>query len=237
MEQLLRFLFFLSNPQLKTTPVLLLTPSWLWSARCLCCSVDAPYYEASSSSRYSVCCFTVTVTYVTKLLTKIFFCFQEFVQYFKETLDRKVCWSDRMEFINGWYILLVISDILTITGTIIKVGIESKVGPGAALSDINFFFFPVLCNMRLRSMCELVSNLNSKNCCNDADQYLFSWQNMSSYDVCGILLGTSTLLVWVGVIRYLTFFQKYNVSHGHTVVHHISILLLFVTVKLTEAEW
>lgn len=60
---------------------------------------------------------------------------------------------------------------------------------------------------------------------------------MSSYDVCGILLGTSTLLVWVGVIRYLTFFQKYNVSHGHTVVHHISILLLFVTVKLTEAEW
>lgn len=35
---------------------------------------------------------------------------------------------------------------------------------------------------------------------------------MSSYDLCGILLGTSTLLVWVGVIRYLTFFQKYNVS-------------------------
>lgn len=97
------------------------------------------------------------------------------MQYFKETLDRKVCWSDRMEFINGWYILLVISDILTITGTIIKVGIESKVGPGAALSDIKkYSFFPVLCNMRLRSMCELVSNLNSKNCCNDADQYLFS---------------------------------------------------------------
>lgn len=37
---------------------------------------------------------------------------------------------------------------------------------------------------------------------------------MSSYDICAILLGTSTLLVWVGVIRYLTFFQKYNVSHG-----------------------
>lgn len=37
-------------------------------------------------------------------------------------------------------------------------------------------------------------------------------QNFASYDVCSILLGTSTLLVWVGVIRYLTFFQKYNVS-------------------------
>ncbi|KAK2816843.1 hypothetical protein Q5P01_025034 [Channa striata] len=86
---------------------------------------------------------------------------QEFVQFFKETLDRKVCWADRMEFINGWYILLIISDILTITGSIMKIGIESK--------------------------------------------------NMSSYDLCGILLGTSTLLVWVGVIRYLTFFQKYNI--------------------------
>lgn len=37
-------------------------------------------------------------------------------------------------------------------------------------------------------------------------------KNLASYDVCGILLGTSTLLVWVGVIRYLSFFQKYNVS-------------------------
>ncbi|XP_072239589.1 mucolipin-1a isoform X3 [Leuresthes tenuis] len=86
---------------------------------------------------------------------------QEFVQYFKETLDRKVCWGDRLEFINGWYILLIVSDIFTITGSIIKIGIESK--------------------------------------------------NISSYDVCAILLGTSTLLVWVGVIRYLTFFQKYNI--------------------------
>ncbi|TKS68844.1 Mucolipin-1 Mucolipidin [Collichthys lucidus] len=86
---------------------------------------------------------------------------QEFVQFFRETMDRKVCWADRLEFINGWYILLIVSDILTITGSIIKIGIESK--------------------------------------------------TMSSYDLCGILLGTSTLLVWVGVIRYLTFFQKYNI--------------------------
>ncbi|XP_061686539.1 mucolipin-1-like isoform X2 [Syngnathoides biaculeatus] len=86
---------------------------------------------------------------------------QEFVQFFKENLNRKVCWADRLEFINGWYILLIASDILTITGSVIKIGIESK--------------------------------------------------NMSSYDLCGILLGTSTLLVWVGVIRYLTFFQKYNI--------------------------
>ncbi|XP_048473819.1 mucolipin-1a isoform X2 [Rhincodon typus] len=35
--------------------------------------------------------------------------------------------------------------------------------------------------------------------------------NFASYDLCSILLGTSTLLVWVGVIRYLSFFQKYNI--------------------------
>ena len=44
-------------------------------------------------------------------------------------------------------------------------------------------------------------------------------QNLSSYDICGILLGTSTLLVWVGVIRYLSFFQKYNVGKTHTHTH------------------
>ncbi|XP_071387334.1 mucolipin-1b isoform X2 [Centroberyx affinis] len=85
----------------------------------------------------------------------------EYVQFFKHRLGRHVSWGDRMEFINGWYILLIVSDLFTIIGSFIKIGIESK--------------------------------------------------NLSSYDVCGILLGTSTLLVWVGVIRYLSFFQKYNI--------------------------
>ncbi|XP_063049088.1 mucolipin-1-like [Engraulis encrasicolus] len=86
---------------------------------------------------------------------------QEFVEFFRVSLSRRVCVADRMEFINGWYLLLIASDLLTLAGTFIKIGIESK--------------------------------------------------NLSSYDVCGILLGTSTLLVWVGVIRYLSFFQKYNI--------------------------
>uniref|UniRef100_A0A8B9F682 Mucolipin 1 n=1 Tax=Amazona collaria TaxID=241587 RepID=A0A8B9F682_9PSIT len=86
----------------------------------------------------------------------------EFSRFFQRRYNQSVCLSDRMEFLNGWYILLVISDVLTVLGTIMKIGIESK--------------------------------------------------NFAGYDVCSILLGTSTLLVWVGVIRYLTFFQKYNVS-------------------------
>lgn len=51
------------------------------------------------------------------------------MHFFRETLERKVSWADRLEFINGWYILLIISDIFTITGTVIKIGIESKVCP------------------------------------------------------------------------------------------------------------
>ncbi|XP_029014445.1 mucolipin-1-like [Betta splendens] len=85
----------------------------------------------------------------------------EYVEFFKHRLGRCVSWGDRTEFINGWYILLIVSDAFTIIGSFIKIGIESK--------------------------------------------------NLSSYDVCSILLGTSTLLVWVGVIRYLSFFQKYNI--------------------------
>ncbi|XP_078538279.1 mucolipin-1 isoform X1 [Lissotriton helveticus] len=85
----------------------------------------------------------------------------EFAKFFQTRHNQGISISDRLEFVNGWYMLLIISDILTVTGTVMKIGIESK--------------------------------------------------NFASYDVCSILLGTSTLLVWVGVIRYLSFFQKYNI--------------------------
>ncbi|KAM7142415.1 mucolipin-1 isoform 3-T3 [Molossus nigricans] len=85
----------------------------------------------------------------------------EFVGFMWQQRGRAISLWERLEFVNGWYILLVISDVLTISGTIMKIGIEAK--------------------------------------------------NLASYDVCSILLGTSTLLVWVGVIRYLTFFHKYNI--------------------------
>lgn len=85
----------------------------------------------------------------------------EFAHFVHSHHSLKVSVSDRLEFVNGWYLLLILSDILTVSGTVMKIGIESK--------------------------------------------------TFASYDVCSILLGTSTLLVWVGVIRYLSFFQKYNV--------------------------
>ncbi|CAH2310442.1 mucolipin-2 isoform X1 [Pelobates cultripes] len=86
---------------------------------------------------------------------------KRFERFFLERRSRRICSSDRLEFINGWYILVIISDLMTIIGSIMKMEIKAK--------------------------------------------------NLASYDVCSLLLGTSTLLVWVGVIRYLGYFQKYNV--------------------------
>ncbi|XP_041862974.1 mucolipin-2 isoform X1 [Melanotaenia boesemani] len=86
---------------------------------------------------------------------------QRFSRFFHENYNRKVCEDDQREFLNGWYVLVIVSDILAIIGSILKMEIQAK--------------------------------------------------SLTSYDVCSIFLGTSTLMVWVGVIRYLGYFQKYNV--------------------------
>ncbi|XP_008332633.1 mucolipin-3-like isoform X2 [Cynoglossus semilaevis] len=85
----------------------------------------------------------------------------EFTSFFHSHYNKDVTWADRMEFVNGWYILIIVSDTLSITGSGLKIGIQTKF--------------------------------------------------MTDYDVCSILLGTATMLVWVGVIRYLGFFKKYNI--------------------------
>ncbi|XP_061635679.1 mucolipin-2 isoform X2 [Phyllopteryx taeniolatus] len=86
---------------------------------------------------------------------------QRFSRFLHENYNRKVCEGDQGEFLNGWYVLVIVSDLLTIIGSILKMEIQAK--------------------------------------------------SLTSYDVCSIFLGTATLLVWVGVIRYLGYFQKYNV--------------------------
>nr|XP_020650718.1 mucolipin-2 isoform X6 [Pogona vitticeps] len=86
---------------------------------------------------------------------------KRFVNFFLEKYKRHVCSADRLEFINGWYVLVIVSDMMTIIGSIMKMEIKAK--------------------------------------------------NLTSYDVCSIFLGTSTLFVWAGVIRYLGYFQTYNV--------------------------
>ncbi|CAH2310441.1 mucolipin-3 isoform X1 [Pelobates cultripes] len=84
----------------------------------------------------------------------------EYVRFAQYRFSRKVSWADRMEFVNGWYILIIISDLLSIIGSVLKMEIQVK--------------------------------------------------SLTSYDVCSIFLGTATMLVWLGVIHYLGFFEKYN---------------------------
>lgn len=36
------------------------------------------------------------------------------------------------------------------------------------------------------------------------------------WNLCSVLLGTGNLLVWFGVLRYLTFFKTYNVCTLYT---------------------
>ncbi|XP_008582051.1 PREDICTED: mucolipin-2 [Galeopterus variegatus] len=86
---------------------------------------------------------------------------KRFLNFFLEKYKRRACDADRWEFINGWYVLVIVSDLMTVTGSILKMEIKAK--------------------------------------------------NLTNYDLCSILLGTSTLFVWVGVIRYLGYFQAYNV--------------------------
>ncbi len=52
---------------------------------------------------------------------------QEFTIFFHAYFNKIVSWSDRMEFVNGWYILIIVSDTLTIAGSALKIGIQTKV--------------------------------------------------------------------------------------------------------------
>ncbi|KAM3866243.1 uncharacterized protein ACN63O_009919 [Diretmus argenteus] len=104
-------------------------------------------------------CFTSLILCTRSIINGIQLQF-EYNIFFHAYYSKIVSWADRMEFVNGWYILIIVSDMLTIAGSALKIGIQTK--------------------------------------------YL------TNYDICSILLGTATMLVWIGVIRYLGFFKKYN---------------------------
>ena len=53
--------------------------------------------------------------------------FQRFSRFFHENYNRKVCEDDQREFLNGWYALVIVSDLLAIIGSILKMEIQAKV--------------------------------------------------------------------------------------------------------------
>jgi hypothetical protein len=72
-------------------------------------------------------------------------------------------WNELQVFYSFWYFLMIITDLMIIPGTIIKIEILFKV--------------------------------------------------TDDYNAAGLLLGISSLFSWIGILRYLTFFQKYNVRN------------------------
>ncbi|XP_035189525.1 mucolipin-3 isoform X3 [Oxyura jamaicensis] len=51
---------------------------------------------------------------------------REFVSFFLYYYKKEVSFSAQMEFVNGWYILIIVSDVLTIVGSTLKMEIQAK---------------------------------------------------------------------------------------------------------------
>ncbi|KFO28044.1 Mucolipin-2 [Fukomys damarensis] len=52
---------------------------------------------------------------------------KRFLDFFLEKYKRHVCDADQWEFVNGWYILVIVSDLMTVVGSILKMEIKAKV--------------------------------------------------------------------------------------------------------------
>lgn len=89
----------------------------------------------------------------------------ETVQFFKTRHRKDLSFSDRFEFVNLWYVLIVINDVLTVVGSSFKIQLERR----------------------------------------------HAQSSSENYDICALMLGTGSLLVWMGVIRYIGFFKTFNI--------------------------
>lgn len=89
--------------------------------------------------------------------------------------------SERWEFVNFWYLTIILNDILAIIGSFSKILMETKI--------------------------------------------VIDW------NLTGLALGTSNLLVWVGVLRYLSFFSRYNILIV-TLKHAMPDLIRFLVCTL-----
>ncbi|XP_033738904.1 mucolipin-3-like [Pecten maximus] len=90
---------------------------------------------------------------------------KETVTFFKKRYRKDLPTSDKLEFVNFWYIMIILNDILSVVGSSLKITIENR---HASSSSEN-------------------------------------------YDLCGLMLGTGNLLVWLGVLRYIGFFKTFNI--------------------------
>ncbi|XP_071117775.1 mucolipin-3-like [Haliotis cracherodii] len=90
---------------------------------------------------------------------------QQTVKFFMNRFGKKLSLAEQTDFLNMWYILIVVNDALTVVGSSFKIQLE----------DQKF-------------------SSSSKN-----------------YDIGSVTLGIGCLMAWMGVLRYLGFFEKYNI--------------------------
>ncbi|XP_046576711.1 mucolipin-3-like isoform X2 [Haliotis rubra] len=87
------------------------------------------------------------------------------VKFFMNRFGKKLSLSEQTDFLNMWYILIVVNDSLTVVGSSFKIQLE--------------------------------------------DQKFSS--SSENYDIGSVTLGIGCLMAWMGVLRYLGFFEKYNI--------------------------
>ncbi|KAF2367182.1 E3 ubiquitin-protein ligase Msl2 CXC domain [Trinorchestia longiramus] len=102
------------------------------------------------------------------------------VHFFRTHYNKILSKWDELEFCNLWYVLICVNDILIMTGTILKLGLESRV-------------------LRLNKT-EFIKATKANH-----EGYMDTW------NICSLFLGVGNLLVWFGCLRYLGFFETYNV--------------------------
>lgn len=104
------------------------TMQWIYIYSCLCSHKLWKVCEYTNVSKLTALCH---LNWFLPVGLRSFFivlsCTQEFTSFFHSHYNKDVTWADRMEFVNGWYILIIVSDTLSITGSGLKIGIQTKV--------------------------------------------------------------------------------------------------------------
>lgn len=85
------------------------------------------------------------------------------VIFFRTNFGVRLTFSDQMNFVDPWILMIICNDVLIILGSLLKLALERR---------------------------------------------LYESKHFST---CSLFLGIGNLLVWMGLLRYLGFFRKYNV--------------------------
>ncbi|XP_068230056.1 mucolipin-3-like isoform X3 [Palaemon carinicauda] len=159
------------------------------AARVLEC--DGSIHLASESSTIKIWRTTMNILSIVVCISSLIMCvralyrgnllMQATAEFFVRYVGRPLTIDERWEFVNMWYVLICVNDLLIIVGSFLKVGLESKF-----LRTNRYEFVKTSPQMSYEG-------------------FLDTW------NVCSLFLGVGNMLVWFGLLRYLGFFKTYNV--------------------------